>query len=500
MSSAYQMVRRAASWYPSELAIVDGYTGESVSYERLLSDIEEVAAKIGCLSLEAGSNVSVYAEKSIAAIVLILALDKAGMVTAMINPRLKSQQVLELARQTSSRVLFVDAELDEASKIAEASERTVALNGKLPRAKSLYELPKAKTAAPDRLKEDAEFIFFTSGTTSQPKAVVIPEKATEPRVLFMSTQIGHVTGRHNRIAGILPIFHVIGFYAVLLQSLSFGGTYFLYRIFEPKKIIEDLSRNKITSIFITPTHASMILEAGLMPADGLSLKHVLLAGATLDAALMQRLRRIVPCPVTNIYGTTEAMNSLYSRNTEKPGRMLPSFFNEVRVARTKSTDDEACADGEEGELCVSLSSSAMFTKYLNDESANKKKMVGGWYRTGDAAVRRSDHTIEIMGRIDDTIISGAENIHPHEVEEVIYGHPSVKEVTVLGLPDSIWGQIVAAVVVCKSEDLSKEELESFVRTSSLANFKRPRRWFLVSEIPKNNLGKPDRRALKERLS
>ena len=124
-------------------------------------------------------------------------------------------------------------------------------------------------------------------------------------------------------------------------------------------------------------------------------------------------------------------------------------------------------------------------------------MQDGWYRTGDIAVRREDGDLEVRGRVDDMIITGAENVHPYEVETTLARHSAIAEVVVLGVADERWGEIVVACVRAGAGRPSEEELDRFCRESTLANYKRPRAYLFFDEIPRNAANKVLRRVLRE---
>src|ERR1019366_3921151 len=118
----------------------------------------------------------------------------------------------------------------------------------------------------------------------------------------------------------------------------------------------------------------------------------------------------------------------------------------VRVGRIGGGVEDVAEVGEEGELLVDASADATFLGYLNRPDATAEKLHGGWYRSGDIAVQREDGDLEVRGRLDDMIITGAENVHPYEVEAALACHPEIAEVVVLGVPDERWGEIVVACV------------------------------------------------------
>jgi len=160
--------------------------------------------------------------------------------------------------------------------------------------------------------------------------------------------------------------------------------------------------------------------------------------------------------------------------------------------------DETVPSGEKGEIVASLDSDEAFAGYWNRPDADAKALRQGWYFTGDMGYVDDAGDLFVSGRVDDMIISGGENIHPVEVEEVLARHPQVKDVAVVGAPDEKWGERVVAFVVSTGEDLSAATLDQHCRDSrDLASFKRPRRIVFVNEIPKTASGKILRRLLRE---
>jgi acyl-CoA synthetase (AMP-forming)/AMP-acid ligase II len=214
-------------------------------------------------------------------------------------------------------------------------------------------------------------------------------------------------------------------------------------------------------------------------------------------SVLRRVNEHLPGRKVNIYGTTEAMNSLYAADP-KTGGLRPGFYSEIRLARIGGSIEDAVSPGEEGELIVATNADATFCGYLNQPEVTATKLQHGWYRTSDVAVIHEDGEVEIRGRVDDMIISGGENIHPAEVERVLKRHPKVSEVVVLGLPDERWGQRVVACVVANDPTLSMHELDELCRESELADFKRPRSYAFLEEIPKNAMNKVLRKPLAKR--
>jgi 2-furoate---CoA ligase len=187
----------------------------------------------------------------------------------------------------------------------------------------------------------------------------------------------------------------------------------------------------------------------------------------------------------------------------KPGCAgRPGLHSKLRVV-VASTErrvdpDEVVRAGEKGEIIASLDSDEAFAGYWNRPDADAKALRDGWYFTGDMGYLDDAGDLFVCGRVDDMIISGGENIHPVEVEEVLARHPRVRDVAVIGEPDQRWGERVVAFIVKSDATLTAEALDRYCRESAdLANFKRPRRVVFVEEIPKTASGKILRRLLRE---
>jgi 2-furoate---CoA ligase len=189
----------------------------------------------------------------------------------------------------------------------------------------------------------------------------------------------------------------------------------------------------------------------------------------------------------NHYGSTE----IYTFSVHRDQRAKPGCAGRPALNARLRLDPP----GEEGEVLCHLSSDEAFSGYWQRPDADAKAIDGGWYRTGDVARIDGDGDFWIVGRTDDMIVSGGENIHPLEVEDALAGHPSVREVAVVGAPDDRLGQRVVACVV---GDATADELDAFCLASeTLARFKRPREYRFVSELPKSPSGKILRRMLRE---
>ena len=220
----------------------------------------------------------------------------------------------------------------------------------------------------------------------------------------------------------------------------------------------------------------------------------LYGGGQIDSKLLEKMDKEWLATIRHIYGTTETMCSLY--NPEPVGqhtRLRPGFYSRVKVIDIGGDVTKGVSVGEEGELIVDAGVDTIFKEYLEMPLATKEKITDGWYHTGDLCRLIEGGDVELIGRTDDIIRSGGENIHPGEIEPVIISHPSVADVSVLGIPSSRWGEAVTACVVLNS--ISIKELHSVVSDSDLPRFKQPKIYCVIEKIPRNAANKVLRKDL-----
>jgi acyl-CoA synthetase (AMP-forming)/AMP-acid ligase II len=505
MLTAYDLVRHSADRTPDHLAIVDDRSERKLTYRQLIAEVEAIAAGLAARGIGAGTKVATVLPALYDHCLAILALCRLGAVPALVNFRLRAEDVGALVRAggLEAAVAGSDAALADA------------LGAALPNAAPIWTIGGGQGTAdfascrgdastlppvPTPGREDLAFIFYTSGTTGLPKGVMLPHRTTEHRVLWLSTQAGLRHGTHNRVLGFMPLSHAIGFYGVFLATLAYNGTYYVMSAFDPAKANDMAERHRITYLFAIPTlfHA-MAAAPNYAPAKVASLELVLYGGGHIDQTLIRRMGKEWPAAIRHIYGTTETMCSLYNPEPmEAPYALRPGFYSRTRVVEPGGRVDHLIGPGGEGELIVDATADTIFSGYLNRPEATAEKLRDGWYFTGDIVRVEGNGDVTLLGRVDDMIRSGGENIHPEEVEAALARHPEIKECAVVGVPDPRWGQIVVGCVVPKGAPIDPADLDRHCRGTSLAPFKRPRAYVFPDALPRNAVGKVLRRVLRER--
>ncbi len=349
-------------------------------------------------------------------------------------------------------------------------------------------------------REDPAFLFYTSGTTGLPKAVVLPHRATEHRILWLATQAGMRHGGHNRALNFMPLSHAIGFFGIFLVTLAFDGTVFCQTQFNPAESVKLIAQHGITYMFAVPTLYHAITQApNYRPEAMRTLQLVLFGGGVMTPELFDRMTAEWPATLRHIYGTTETMCSGYNAAPTRDTLAVlgPGFYTAIRVVRLGGGVDDVVRPGEDGELIVDANADTIFTGYLGRPDATAEKVRQGWYFTGDVVRLEPDGRYTLFGRVDDMIRCGGENIFPEDVEDALNSHPRVADSSAIGLPDPRWGQIVVACIVRKGDGATPEALDAHCLNSGLAAFKRPRAYFFVDGLPRNAANKVLRRILRD---
>ena len=333
----------------------------------------------------------------------------------------------------------------------------------------------------DRGEHEPSLLLYTSGTTGRPKGV--PRSHRADRAGALSQALEHGYGSADRTLGVMPLYHTMGIHSLLAMHLV-GGCFVPQPRWDPGRALALIEEQQITSLYLAPTlFHDLVHHADVSHRDLSSVRALGYAGAAMTSTLVRRCLDVFqPSVFVNHYGSTEVYTFTIGRDQQaKPGCAgRPAVNTRLRLV--------------DGEIAVHLSSDEAFGGYWNRPEADAKAVRDGWYHTGDTGHLDEDGDLWIDGRVDDMIITGGENVHPLEVEDVLAGHPGVREVAVVGAQDDRLGQRVVAVLVATA---TEQELEEHCLASTLARFKRPREYRFVDSLPKSPSGKILRRLLRD---
>jgi 2-furoate---CoA ligase len=329
--------------------------------------------------------------------------------------------------------------------------------------------------------------LYTSGTTGRPKGV--PRSHRAERAGGLSQVVHHGLGYAHRTLGVMPLYHTMGIHSLLAASVI-GGCFVSQPSWEDEQALELIERERIDTLYLAPTlFFDLVHHPSLADFDISSVRAVAYAGSPMTSALVEKVAAAFdPEIFVNHYGSTE----IYTFSVQRDQRSKPGCAGRAALNARVRLDPPG-----EGEVLCHMSSDEAFSGYWNRPDADAKAIRDGWYHTGDVGRTDEDGDLWIVGRVDDMVISGGENVHPVEVEDVLARAPGVREVAVIGASDERWGQRVVACVVV-DEGVTAEDLDAYCLASdTLARFKRPREYRFVSELPKSPSGKILRRMLRD---
>jgi 2-furoate---CoA ligase len=300
----------------------------------------------------------------------------------------------------------------------------------------------------------------------------------------------------------MPLYHTMGM-RVLLASMLLNGKFVCVPTYDTELALSLIARERVTTMFLVPTlYHDLLHHPRCDDYDLSSLARIGYAGMTmtdaLSAACLERLR---PQLFVNYYGCSELYTLAFCDHVDrKPGCAGRAGMNAaIRVVRADPDGGAAPEDdvraGETGEIIASLRSPEAFAGYWKRPDATSRALRDGWYFTGDLGRLDDDGELYVVGRVDDMVITGGENVYPEEVENALARSPLVGRVAVIGLPDARWGHRLVAFVE-PAADPDREALDRHCRESGLPGYKCPKEYVFVERIPQSPVGKILRRELR----
>lgn len=452
-------------------------------------ELREASARVGgavaAAGLRPGDRVVLVAPSVLEFPVVYLGLHAAGVSVITMNTMATAAEIGYVLDDSGASLVLAWHECDAAASAASAERGTAFWRVEDGASFAADPLPAAHEHAPD----DTAIILYTSGTTGRPKGVeltaanLLDTTASFLPVLNLTPEDRFGTG--------LPLFHVYGQAVVMNTVLVTGASLSLLAPFDADAMLEMVRRDRLTVLAGVPTMWNAMLHAsgeGFGPADFEQLRLATSGGASLPAEVMRAFHDRFGCTILEGYGLTESTGAATFNDINRPqkagtvGPALPGTSIEVRDALGAPV-----AAGVVGE--VFLQGPTIMKGYRNRPDATAADLQGGWLRTGDLGSLDDEGYLTIVDRAKDLIIRGGYNVYPREVEEVLYEHPDIVEVAVVGVPDAHFGEEVAAVVALRAgADVSGEELRAWAKVQ-LSAYKVPRLYQFVGALPKGATGK-----------
>lgn len=508
LSTYDRVLAHQAAVRPEALAL--WFKGRETSFGQLWRHVCQAAHGYATLGLRPGDRVAVLAANSDLYLEAVHGAITGGFLPVPVNARLAVPEIAFIVADCGAKVLVTDAALLPQARAAleamPAEASRLLLLGLDTEAADVRGYGALRDGQPETKPahqpqpEDAHVVLYTSGTTANPKGVILSHYSAlcwqdlilnpdDPEMGYWSPEDRHLA--------CLPMFHVAGLGLANMAMLA-GTPSYIAPSAAPEDLLSFMAEHRVTKAMIVPSLIHMLVEhAGGDRTPFAALDLVYYGAAPMPDAQYQRARVVMGCDLAQLYGLTESCGAItyLAPGDHDPGRpgATGKAMGHVDL-KVVDLDGKALPPGEPGQICIR--SPSLMTAYLNRPDATAKTLRDGWLYSGDMGRLEEDGMLFVMDRVDDMIITGGENVSPVEVENALAHHPGVAELGVIGVPDPKWGQAVTAYVVPRvGVDISEDGLRAFAR-ERLAGYKVPKAVIFVDSLPRNASGKLLRRKLR----
>jgi fatty-acyl-CoA synthase len=470
--------------------------------------IARAAGWLRAAGVGAGDRVAILLRNRTAYLELIFACARLGAISLPVNLRLSPLEIAYLLDDCRPSALFFESALAEVvRKASDFADHTPPLQLPVGGEPDRYERDVQSAAALSGCRavhpDDPMMLMYTSGTTGHPKGALLPHRKSLYNslngVLFFGIRC------EDRVLVAAPLFHSLGLQILAIPLLYAGGSLILHSHFDPERVWRAVSEQGVTYLGGVPALHQRLhdtLEAAPEGRyDTTGLRFVFTAGSAVSVELIRAFERH-GLVLKQGYGQTETSTLCCLGEADavrKAGSVgLPVFHVELRVVSQESRPGPPdtwrdVVPGETGEI-VARGPITMLG-YWDQPEATRETLVDGWLCTGDLATLDDEGFVTLVGRARDMIISGGENVYPAEVEATLREHPAIREIAVVGEPDTRWGEVGRAHVLL--EPGAELEVETLLAWASdrLASFKLPRSFVVESELPRTASGKVQKHKL-----
>ena len=477
-------------------AIIVPEVGLRVSYESLRQQVLEMADALAFAGIQRGQRVAMALPNGLRSIVCFLAASIAGTAAPM-NPAYPYEEFAYFLEDTGAHALICPPTGAEVACAAATDKGIPVLRVEITPEGwvRLHDAPRERPVA-GPTADDIALILHTSGSTGRPKRVPLRHR----NLVVSARNIAREYGlRRNDISlCIMPLFHIHGLVASTLAPLCSGGTVVAPVKFNPLNFWRTVRECGVTWYSAVPTMHQMLLarvrKGHHQAGDHASLRFIRSASAPLAPEVIHQMEETFGVPFVEAYGMTEASHQM-SSNPLPPRKRKPGSVGHPTGIRVSILDEKGEHLDRERRGEVVIQGPSVFSGYENNPQANAAAFRDGWFRTGDQGYLDKEGYLHLTGRIKDLIIRGGENIAPREVDELLMKHPAVAEAVTFSVPHPTLGEeVAAAVVLHEPGSVHEPQLLKFCR-EKMAEFKCPKKIYIVKSIPLTATGKIRRQAV-----
>ncbi|MFE7316922.1 fatty acyl-CoA synthetase [Streptomyces sp. NPDC057555] len=499
------VLRRSARRVPERTAV--RYAGRSWSYRELDDAVTAAALLLRAEGLRPGDRVASYGHNSDAYLIGFLACARAGLVHVPVNHALTGEELGYLLAQSGSSLVLTDVAL--ASRLP-GSVRALPLHGApdgLLERLAEYGDPATAEELPEVTGDTLVQLLYTSGTTALPKGAMMTHRALVHE--YTSAIVALDLKESDQPVHSLPLYHSAQLHVFLLPGLAVGAENTILDGPDPERIFALVEAGRADSLFAPPTvWIALANHPGFATRDLDGLRKAYYGASIMPVPVLARLRARLPhLAFYNCFGQSEIGPLATVLGPDEHEGRLDSCGRPVLFVEARVVDEEGreVPDGTRGE--VVYRSPQLCAGYWDKPEETAAAFRGGWFHSGDLAVRDADGYFTVVDRVKDVINSGGVLVASRQVEDALYDHPQVAEVAVIGLPDERWIEAVTAVVVRRTDGADGAEGNGVVGEAELiaaararlAPFKVPKRVVFVDALPRNASGKVLKRALREQF-
>lgn len=492
--------RRRSLLSPDQSAL--SFNENHWTFSELQNEIEHFANLLAAEGVTKGDRVAYLGFNHPMFLIALFATSRLGAIFVPLNFRLTGAENAHMISDADARTIIVaESHVKNIDEIRDQipCQHYLVLGPDREGWKSIPHLlqePYPTVSAVETDIDSPACIIYTSGTTGKPKGATLSHRNLWTNNMNWMLAVNYNASDVSLTTA--PLFHSGGLCVITLPTLMAGGHIILQEGFDPGSFIKAIEAHRVTAAFCVP---AMMLFASqhdsFNDADLSTVNKIIVGGAPVPEPLL-KLYQARGIPVSQCWGQTETSTGATFLSTDKALKKLGSCGLAGMLCEVTLIDFEGNPLTEPnvpGELCVR--GDTVMPGYWNNAEANANAFTeGGWLRTGDVAYRDDEGYYYICDRLKDMIISGGENIYPAEIEGVLYDHPNIAEVAVIGATDERWGERVVAVVALKAgTSLTLEELQAFAEMQ-LGRYKLPRELRIVEALPRNSTGKVQKAVLR----